>query len=309
MAVERALITELNALAAKIETTTGTPIALTSPDGAMNCFDVTPVEADGPAMERKSPGTLAPNQPFPNSIAGRVTFKHEVMGGSSTDPLWMSVLLAACGFTKSTGVYKPLSGASTTITIGTYVDGRLLSLAGAMGKVTFDAEAGQPMIGSYDFMGRFVDPSAVALLQPTPIAAIAPLFAGATLTFGAATFFIPKLQIVVENTIALRKSGTDANGIHAALITGRKITVRISPEALALGTKDWFGVYKNSTNTAMNCVLGTNAQSIFTIAATKMALLNPPKYETDNGIYRDALEFVCYSLTAGGDDELTITRT
>lgn len=242
---------------------------------------------------------------------GRVTFKHEVVGsGSATDPTWMSVFLACCGFVGDTGTYSPKSGASATATIGGYVDGRLFNVLGAMGKVTFDAEAGKPMVGSYEFNGVWAAPTATDLVTPTYPTVIPPRFAAATLTFGGTAYRIPKVSIVIDNTLVMRQEGNgSASGYHACGIFGRKISVKVNPEALPLGTQDWYAGHLAGTTYALSLVLGATTHNIITFTAGNLVLLNPPQYEDDNGIYRDSLEFVATSTSSTGDDELTIAAS
>jgi Phage tail tube protein len=313
MATDRALLTKLQILAAKVESTTGTAETLAAADAAMNVMDMNAIEADIPAVERQSQGTMSQLPPVPGARMGKVTFKHEVMGSgvSGADPKWMTVLLGACGLAVAGGTWKPTSTPIQTITIGGYVDGRLFEIAGAMGKVTFDGEAGQPVLGSYEFQGLWVPPTAVALLSPTYPTVIPPRFAGATLAVGATSIHVPKFQLVIENTLKMREdvAQTGASGYHACAIVDRKITLNISPEAVALGTLDWYAAHLAGTSYTFNLVLGGSAHNTITIASPRMVLLNPPKYENDSGIYRDGLSFRPYSYTAGGDDELTIAAT
>jgi len=311
MATDRALLTRLRVLACKTETTTGTAIALSATDALYNVMEMA-YSAEIPPTEREGQGSMSKLVPIPGARTGKLTFKHEVNGlGSAGDPAWLINFIGSCGFALTAGAWNPTNAPIATSTFGGYIDGRMFSLSGAMGKVTFDAEAGKPMVGSYEFQGLHQLPTAAALLAPTYPVVAPPRFAASTLTIGGAAYRIGKVQIVIENTLVMREDGSDASatGYHGCAITNRKITIKVSPEAQALGTKDWYAAHLAMTSAAFSLAMGSSANNIITFAAPAMTLLNPPGYEDDNGIYRDSLEFSCNRSASAGDDELSITSS
>jgi hypothetical protein len=309
MATDRALLTRLRVMAAKVETTTGTAEALTTAEGLYNVMDMS-ANPDIPPTEREGQGSLDDLAPVHGPRKGVWQFKHEVVGlGSAGDPAWLTNFIGSCGFALDTGVWKPSSTDQTTLTLGAYIDGRFKSIAGAMGKVTFDFMAGKPVVGSYEYNGVWQAPSAVALLAPTYPTVIPPRWAGTAMTIGGTAYKIGKMQIVIDNTLTMREHNGNDTGYHACQITRRKITVKVSPEAQALGTKDWYAAHVAGTEAALSAAVGSSANNIITFAAPKMVLLNPPQDEDDGGIYRDALEFVCIRNTAAGDNSFSITAS
>jgi hypothetical protein len=121
------------------------------------------------------------------------------------------------------------------------------------------------------------------------------------------TFPVPKIEISVENTLYMREDITTASGFAACCIVNRKITVKVAPEALSLGTQDWFANHLTSAIYALNLVIGgATAGNSFTITAPNLVLMNPPGYEDRSGLLADSLEFLACRSTSAGDDELSI---
>lgn len=318
MAVDSALLYRQRTLAAKIETTTGTAIALDAASGAVNVFDSS-VESAIKMTERDGQGSFAPLAPIPGASEGSAKFKTEVTtSGTATDPFWIGTLLAGCGFAATNSIWYPKTGASATLTIGQFISGQLHSIAGAMGKFTIDFEIGKPGMVSWDFGGVWQSPSSTELLAPTYPTVVPARFAGGTLSLGGTTTYrVGKISISVENTIAMREDmiatdGATSNaygtGIHSYQITGRKITTKISAEALSLATKNWWEDHRTVTAAALSLVLGSGTNGTITIAAPALVHLDAPGVEDNNGLYRNALSFL-NTGTAGGDTELSIKQT
>lgn len=307
MATDRALMSRFRVMAAKVETTTGTAISLSATDGQFNVMDMA-VSAEIPPTEREGQGSLTDLPPVPGARMGKLTFKHEVFGkGASGDPGWLSTLVGSCGFAVNTGVWYPISPSIQTSSFGAYIDGRFFSISGAMGKVTFDFEAGKPVMGSYEFNGVWNAPSDVAIIAPTYPTVIPPRFAAATLTIGGTQYRIGKAQLILDNTLYMRQDVSHVSGYHSCAIVKRRYTLKVSPEAVALATKDWYAAHLAGTTFALNLVVGGTANNIITFTAPRLALINAPQNEDDSGIYRDGLEFLCTSATQ--DAEITIAAS
>lgn len=298
-------------LAAKIETTTGTAIALSASDAAMNIFDAT-FEADIESSERRGQSALSPLVPVAGKRVGKAKFKTEIVGdGASVTPWWFT-FFKACGFTNASGgILSPLSGSSTapTLTLGLYQDGRFKSIAGASGDFTIMGEVGKPMMCEWDFQGAWQVPSDVALITPTYPTVQPVAFQGATLTVGGTAYTISKVAIKANNKIAIRHDATKAGGVLSAVVVDRKITVSIDPEALPFSTQDWYAAQLAGTTYALSLAIGSAQYNTTTIAAPVMALASAPKDGDRDGVLADELEFVCARSASAGDDELTITQS
>ena len=300
MAVTGALLTRQRVLKAGIETTTGT--AASTMVDLLNVLDPK-IDPTIPATEREAMNTLSYLVPVPGARMGKATFKSELIGGAS-DPAWAATLLSACGFLGSSHVYAPKTGNQATATIGAYIAGRLLEITGAMGKVTFELEVGKPGYADWEFNGIWQPATTASVPAPTKPTVIPPRVAGITFTIGSTVYNVPKIEITVDNTLYMREDVTNVSGYAGCFITVRKITVKVSPEALT--TKDWFADHLAGTGAALAIQLGTTGNEI-SFAAPNLVLLNPPQYEDRSGIYADNLEFLAAGNSSVGDDELTIT--
>lgn len=297
-------------LAGKLEATTGTAEALTATEAAMNVFDLA-IEADIETHERAAQSALSPLVPVAGARVGKFKFKTEIVGdGASVTPWWF-IFFKMCGFIATAGVLSPKSGATdaATGTLGGYQDGRFKSIAGASGDWTINAEVGKPVMVDWDMQGAWQAPSDVALITPTyPTVQPVP-FQGATVTIGGTAYVVNKVTIKANNTVVLRKSPAPAGGILSALVTDRKITVAIDPEALPFATKDWYAAHLAGATAAFSMALGSAQYNTTTIAAPAMALMKAPADGDRDGILTDELEFVCTRSASAGDDELTITQS
>lgn len=308
MATDGVILTRDRLIAAKIETTTGTAIALAAADGALNAFDLK-IDATIPPTEREMQGSLTNLPQIPGPRQAKVGFRTEVYNAAA-NPLSWSPLLLSCGFAVATGVYTPTTGNLTTSTIGLYegagAASRLKEAAGCMGNVKISGEYGKPAYFMWDFMGKWVAPTGVTRIAPTFPAVIAPRCAAITLTIGGATYRAGKFEIDMGNKLSLRQDVTDVTGYRAAYIVDRHITIKIPAEAVTLATHDFYADHLAGTTAAISIVIGSGANNVVTIAAPAAQLLNPPQMEDREGILLDSLEFLCTSTTADSG-EFTIT--
>jgi hypothetical protein len=292
----------------KTEAASGTPESLTTAAGVVNAFE-TKIEPTIPATEREGQSNLSPLAPVPGTRQGKATFKSELVGSGlvATDPYWAIHLLTCCGFPITSHTANPLSGTAATATIGGFLAGRFLSLAGAMGKFNLICETGKPAMFDWEFDGVWQPPTSVALPAPAYPPVIPPRVANCTFTLGSLIYAVPKVEISVDNTLYMREDITQVSGYAAACITARKITVKVAPEALPLATQDWYAAHLASTGLALNLAIGgATAGNSFTITAPNLVLLNPPGYEDRSGLLADSLEFLACRSTSLGDDELQI---
>ena len=91
------LLRKKRVLAAKIETTAGTAIALGSADAAFNVYDAE-IQPNIETIERQSEGSFSQQSSIAGSRSGTVTFKTYLEGdGAGGVPDWASTFLPACG--------------------------------------------------------------------------------------------------------------------------------------------------------------------------------------------------------------------
>jgi hypothetical protein len=316
MAVDTApKLRRLRVLAAKIETTTGTPISCSAADAVAPTFDPE-MKYDIPLIERQQQGgTLSPiiQALGPRSVT--LTYENELVGsGGSGLPNWTDRLLG-CGLQLNGTTFSPLTHAITTLTHELYLDGRKKLASGCMGNVAFTLKNGEKGRVKFNFRGVAQPPTDTAILAPTYTTMIAPRCGATAFTIGATTYRVDEIEIDLGNVVILRPdmtaldSNSQATGFRAAYITGRKPTVRINPEALPLSTTDWYNIHRSSTTAALSCIVGGTANNIITFAAGKLQLMNPPQDGDRDGLMLDELEFLCTRIADAGDDELTIGMT
>jgi hypothetical protein len=309
MALDTApLPTRKKNLAFKLETTTGTPIALTGTEGVTNVFNAK-IDFDTDLVERDGQGNLSSPIQGLGARKANVEFESELVGAT---PYWANLFLG-CGMQVSTGTYTPLTSPTQTMTIGLYQAGRFKQAAGCMGSWTLNAKRGEKGRMKWKFLGVQCPPSSVSIITPTYDTTIAPRVGATTFTIGGTTYRIPEVEIDFENTVVLREditaldSNSEATGYRAAYITNRKVTVKVSPEAMPLSTQDWYAIHRAGTTSALSLVIGATAGNIWTFSAPKMQLTRAPQDGDREGMLVDQLEFTCIRNAALGDDELSAT--
>lgn len=310
MPVDAPLLSRQRVLAAKVETTTGTAISISASDAVFNIYDAQ-MAAEVGFDEREGQSSLSPLPGIAGARAMRTTFSTDVVGaGSAVLPDYTAFILAS-GFAASSLVLSPATGAAspTTLTVGLYQDGRLKKSVGTCGSFSMSAKSGSFGRFSFNLLGKYGAPTATSIIAPSYPTVKPPRLASATFTIGGTAYKISNVEIDVQNTVALRQDAVDASGYYAAVVTGRKIVVRCDPEALAIGTKDWYADFIASTEAALSLVFDGGSNNTITFAAPKMQLVRAPQDGDRDGILTDQLEFQCNRSASGGDDELTITYT
>lgn len=237
------LITRQRVVAAKAEGTPGTAETLNAATGVMNCYDpqFTP---DVPMADRPSQGTYdAPLASIATTRAAGLTLRTDLTGESSGTEYWIDNLLAACGFSVSSQTATANGSACTTTTnIGIYQDGLFKQIVGAQGSVTIPFVVGEPLIGEFDFMGKFPTPTDETMITPTFSTKKPQRVASATITLGGSTLSFKTGSINIENTRAMVPKDSDVTGIDRTQITQQRITVTLDPEAALVATRDDYGL-------------------------------------------------------------------
>jgi hypothetical protein len=296
-------------VAAKLETTQGTAIAIAAADGTLPVFNPA-LKYAIPMNKRPSPGSASQMAGVPGARSGEFTGQsHVYNAGSGTDPIWASTWLAACGMVGSAGAYSFTTGSSSanTLTMGLYQAGRLKSIAGAAGTAVIKGTAGNPLTIDWRFLGKWVAPSATAIIAPTYVTIAPPRFASATITIGGTAYKIAEFELDLGNTLTLVPDPADVTGYAWCVADDRNPMLTVKVMALALGTKDWNADYVAGTEAAFSCAVGSGSNNVVTIAAPKLQLAEMPDDEDNGGYMVDSLKFQLNKNAAAGDDELTIT--
>lgn len=304
------LLDRVRVLAAKIETTKGTAIALAAADGVFNVENAV-ILPDIPMIKRPSQGSMSQLSAVPAGRKGRCTFKLPLCGSGSSGaptPAWATTFLPACGMKATSNAFAPVSSFADykTLTIGLWIDGLFLSLAGAMGTFTIEGTHGEPAVINFDFQGVWQAPTDVANIAPTYPTVIPPRFAAATLAFGAYAPDISKLTLAANNEIYVVPSTSTAAAYKHAVVTDRGWAGQLDPELALVATHDAFGTWLAGTEAALNLVIGATAGNIVTVGAPKCQYVNVQPGER-NKLSIANLDFQCNKSAAAGNDEVSIT--
>jgi hypothetical protein len=310
MAIDTApLLTRQRKFAFALETTTGTKATLAASDGVTRFFEAS-IAGQYEVVERPNVENLSPQVVRFGTPTATVTYSHELWS-ASTLPIWTRAL-QACGYEPGTSgaakVFKPVTGATHTMSFGHYRPGRSTYAIGCMGTGKLTLPRGKPAMWDWTFTGIFDRPNSTALSSPTYDTTVPPHVGAISFGVGTGdTITVPEIEIDLGNTVILREDITAVDsagvptGARAAYITARAPRIRIRPEMLNLAARDWFNVHRNMTTLAFSVTLGAGSNGCV-ISAPALQLLNPPDEQDDNGMARDALEFACTTGAAGNDD-------
>jgi len=310
------LLAKRRVMAAKVETTVGTAETLTATEGAFNIFEAS-MQPNINFNERQGQGVFSPLPGVLGAYGGTVSFRVEVHGSGSAgspSPAWASTLLPACGLYDDSDVFKleskaPAAGANTkTVTLGVFEDGLYKKLAGCMGNAVFNFTAGQVASIDFTFTGIWADPEDSAIIAPTYPTVIPPRVAGVELTIGSWSPVFQSLSFDLGNEVTLREDAQQTSGYISAVITGRRITGTINPEATLVATHDIYGDWKDGTEAALAFAVGSGSAdgNCVDVAAPKLQWTNVQEGDRE-GINIDEGSFQLNRSVAAGDDELTIT--
>lgn len=299
------ILTRKRVLAAKQETTTGTPISLAAADAAFNIYNpvyTPPSEID----ERETQGGFAYAAGVPGPFDARITFECDFAGSGTTGvPLWADTFLTACGMTKTSTTFAfAVTSTLKTLTIGFYEGGLLRQISGAVGNWTLPLVAGRHARIRFEFLGKEVVDSDVALLSPTLPTVIPPRWANASaVAFGSFTPRLSRLEITAGNQLERREDANDLTGLRSGIIVDRKVRATADPEAALVADRDWQAIYRASTTEAFSCVIGTAANNIMTVAGAAAQVFSRGRGERNKITTEDV------TLAFLGESPLTIAFT
>ena len=302
------LLKRLSLLAAKVETTTGTPIALAAGDATWNAYNIS-IQPEIEVEEREDPGGFNRRKGAPGARGGTVTFTVDLQwDGTTTPPAWATTFLPSCGWINSTGVFNPSStavkdaGPVKALTIGVYSDGRKFFLAGCQGNFEIVCVSGKVIIFNFTFRGVWQVPVDLAILDPTHSTDDLIRWAGGTASYDGTAACVQEATISSGNEIILRECPTETAGYISAVIVDRAPTVSWNPEAELVANDPRHADFILPTEGA----LAITAGDTFTIAAPKAQIMNVQGGDRDK-LLTDDVEFMCNKNGATKDEELTLT--
>lgn len=303
------LLMRKRVLAVKTETTPGTAIALAAADGAMNAYDVV-IQPAITVEEREGQGAFNYLPGVPGARSGTCTFRTDLVIGS-TQPLWASTLLPACGVV-GTSAYTPRTEALGTnvksVTIGVYEDGKIEKIVGAVGNVRFVFPTGRMAFAEWTFTGVYVDEEDVAMIDPDHPTQKPPRFASGACTYATVAQKVEQVAFDVGNTVIMREDPTTAGGFISGLITNRYPKITANPESVLVAAEDRYGDWIDCTEAAFAISVPGPSSSSVAISVPKAAIINKQGGDR-SGMQIDDLEWACNANGNDEDEEFTLTVT
>jgi hypothetical protein len=299
--------------AAKTESAIGTAESLTNAEGVFNARDflITPTI---PIERREGQGGFNHIKGVPGPMQGTCTITHDLQYDGTNIPTWASVLLPACGWVASAGVFSPVSrgpggvGLPKTLTLGHYFDGKLRRLAGAMGNFVINLPTGAPATIVFTFTGKYFENETDAtLLTPTYPTAPSLRFANGSITWATASICTATVAVDAGNQVIMREcaNASDRTGFRSALITNRIPVITADPESVLVATQNREAQWVDMTTGALTMVLNGTGNSNITISAPAAQIENNQPGNRNDMIV-DQLSWLATKGT-NHDEELTIT--
>lgn len=298
--------------AAKVETTAGTAESLTGAEGVFNARDFS-IQPNIPVTRREGQGGFNYLAGIPEGMQGTCTVTMDLAYDGTTVPTWASVLLPACGWVDTAGVFSPVSegpggsGGVKTLTIGHYKDGKRALLSGAMGTWKIVCPTGKVAYIEFTFTGKYsTNETDEALIAPTYPTTLPMRFAAGALTWNSVALCTSNVEVDAGNTVIMREcvNATDRSGFVSAIVTNRAPVITADPESVLVATQDREAHWLSSLPYALVVQVGATLSAI-TINAPKAQLENKQQGNR-NDMMTDDLTWLA---TAGSavDTELTIT--
>ena len=308
------LLKKLRVVAGRHEAAIGTAETLTAIDAQMNAFN--PVFQPTVTMHnRENPSGFGALAATVGQQYFTGTFMTEIHGdGAGGVPFWASLLLPACGMIQDGNVFRlrtspPVAGSGSTevrtLTLGSHENGRLKLITGAMGGWKIKFENTKHATIEWTFMGRYNPVADAPLLTGVVRPTEAPIpFVGKDILIGGdATTCLNSLTIESGNKVIVRPCAAEEGGVESGLITNRKITTTLDPEACLVADDDVYGSWLAGDESAFELCLENDTDQI-TFAGPRFQRTNIQDADRE-GI--DVDQTTGQFNIVNGDDEFTIT--
>ncbi len=306
------LLRRKRVLAAAIEGTVGTAESLDAGDGAMNVYNAV-IQPGITAIQREGQGGFGYLPPIPSGYSGTASFRTYLeWDGTATEPVWAETFFPACGWVKSGQAYTPRSEAPgsnvKTITIGLWTDGKVQKLAGCSGSFVVTLPTGNPGYIDWTFLGVIQDEADEAIIAPTYPTDKPMRFAGGLAEWNDVNLCVSQATINSGNNVILRECPTTEAGFISAIITDRRPTISVDPEAVTVAAQARWAAWLAMTEYLLELDIGGPGNSVLSFDAPKATIIN--KQDADrNGMVTDQIEFQANKNGATHDQELSITFT
>jgi hypothetical protein len=301
------LLRRRSVFAAKVEGTIGTAESLTAAEGVFNAMDLQ-IQPNIAVEEREGQGGFNYNLSVPGIRSGTATFSTEAYYDGTTIPPWATVLLPGCGWVNDSGTFKPKSlgpGSDVkTLTIGGYIDGVFRVLAGCMGTFTIDLPTGRMVKFNWTFQGKWINPTAAALITPTFPTTIPMRMAAGGVSWDSTNICTESVTVDAGNEVILRECAGDLTGIKSALVVNRKPMITANPEMVLMGAQNRHDHWLTMDADPLTITTGGTDEARLVISAPKAQIQNIQQGER-SGLLTDEITWMATAASTP-DTELTI---
>lgn len=303
------LLKKVSCLAAKIETTIGTAIALSGADGVFNVYNAN-ITPNIQMTDREGQGAFSKLTSVLGQQTGTCTFSTDLTM-STAAPAWATTFLPACGMGLTSTTYgcKSEAPGSTvkTLTMAVYVDGVLRRIRGAVGSFVINCLAGQKISLDFTFQGVYDAFTSGSILTPTYPSHAAMRWATSTTTIGGTAVAASSLTFDLGNVINPLESQAVDEGIKNFIISDRRPTLTIDPEADTTNSVTRYGNQLAMTTAAIawNATSGSTGAWAFSIPAGQILQHTPGER---SGVETEQLTFLACKSSAL-NDEFTMAYT
>lgn len=311
------MLSKNRVLCAKEESAYGQDITPTTTANAIEALNVK-VNYQGDVIERDvMRANISPLAPKIGKRWIEVAFDVEVKGGGTKGTAGrIGDLIEACGFaeTASAGssvTYAPASQNHKSITIYVYdnissASSILHKITGARGSFSIKLDAGTIGTLSFTFKGIYNAPADVsAPTTPTYESTLPPIVESASLSLNSiTTLVVQALSMDLANDLVDEEDISSANALKGFLITGRKPSGSLNPEAVSIATYPFVADWVASTARALSVVVGSASGNKLTITAPKLTIDNVGDGDR-NGIKTSELPFRM-TQNAGNDEMILL---
>lgn len=310
------LLKRKRVLAAKIETTVGTAETVTASDAAMNIYNAM-IQPAIEFEEREANGSFDYLTSVAAGQVGVATFRTYLeWDGSATEPTWADTFFPACGFVKSGQVYTPRTEAPgsnvKTLTIALYEDGVRKAIAGAMGTAVVTLPTGKMGYIDWTFSGVWQPVTDATILAPTYPTDAPMRYAGGLAEWNNVNMCVESAVIDIGNSVEMRECPTTTAGYLSAIVTNRKTTVKVNPEATTVATQDRWGDFLASTERALEIDVagpeGGTSDAVLSFDAPNAQIMNLQEGDRKS-LVTDEIDFQLNRNGSTVDEALSITFT
>lgn len=240
----------------------------------------------------------------------RIKFTTELKGsGAAGTPPEIGVLFRGCGFTQTIDAtpgsenvaYDPHSNqAGELLTIYYYQDAVLHKIVDCRGTFSLDGSVNKYVKVSWEFTGVHAGPVAGVLPTPTFNTTVPPMFRDAAFAIDSYAAIIDGIKIDIKNDVVKRPDVNAATGIKEWFIKERTVTGNISPEVVALATKDFWAIWEAGTAVPFTATVGAASGNRCVISAPAVQV-DKPKYGDRDNILTVGLPLVFTPDTVNDD--------